>query len=61
MTTTNISTQEVENADVRQSKISFETYIEPFYSEINMKILEERAANIESGKSVPKEHDLIEI
>ena len=61
MATTNIATQEVENADVRQSKISFETYVEPFYSEINMKILEERAANIEFGKSVPKEHELIEI
>ena len=32
-----------------------------FYSESNIRVLEERAANIESGKSIPKEHELIEV
>ena len=27
----------------------------------NMNVLKERAANIESGKSIPKEYDLIEV
>lgn len=31
------------------------------YSESNIRVLEERAAKIESGKSVPKEHELIEV
>ena len=30
-------------------------------TESNMSVLEERAANIESGKSIPKEHELIEV
>lgn len=42
-------------------EIPFEVTTDPFYSESNMKILEERAANIESGESIPKEHDLIEV
>lgn len=29
-------------------------------TESNIKVLEESAANIKSGKSIPKEHDLIE-
>lgn len=32
-----------------------------FYSESNIRVLEERAANIESGKSIPKEHELIKV
>ena len=48
-------------AVVRQNKIPFEISADPFYSESNIKILTERAANIESGKSIPKEHDLIEV
>ena len=32
-----------------------------FYSESNIRVLEERAANIESGKSVPRKHELIEV
>ena len=45
-------------AVVRQNKIPFEIADEPFYSESNMRVLEQRIADIESGKSVPKEHDL---
>lgn len=48
-------------AVVRQNKIPFEISADPFYSESNMKVLEQRIANLESGKSVPKEHDLIEV
>ncbi|MDO5551913.1 MAG: type II toxin-antitoxin system RelB/DinJ family antitoxin [Lachnospiraceae bacterium] len=48
-------------AVVRQNKIPFEIAADPFYSESNMKVLEQRIANIESGKSIPKEHDLIEV
>ncbi|MEY8481603.1 type II toxin-antitoxin system RelB/DinJ family antitoxin [Lachnospiraceae bacterium 48-21] len=45
-------------AVVRQNKIPFEIAADPFYSESNMRVLEQRIADIESGKSVPKEHDL---
>ncbi len=48
-------------AVVRQNKIPFEIVADPFYSESNMRVLEQRIADIESGKSVPKEHDLIEV
>lgn len=48
-------------AVVRQNKIPFEISADPFYSESNMKVLEQRIANLESGKSVLKEHDLIEV
>ena len=44
-----------------ERRIPFELSADPFYSESNIKILEERIANIESGKSIPKEHDLIEV
>ena len=47
-------------AVVRQNKIPFEISADPFHAEANMRILEQRIANIESGKSIPKEHDLIE-
>ena len=46
-------------AVVRQNKIPFEITADPFYSESNLKVLEQRIADIESGKSVPKKHDLI--
>lgn len=48
-------------AVVRQNKIPFEISADPFYSESNMRILEERIARIEAGQSIPKEHDLIEV
>lgn len=44
-----------------ERRIPFEVAADTFYSESNIRILEERAANIESGKSVPKEHELIEV
>lgn len=47
-------------AVVRQNKIPFEITADPFYSQSNLKVLEQRIADIESGKSVPKKHDLIE-
>lgn len=48
-------------AVVRQNKIPFEIKADLFYSESNMRVLEQRISNIESGKSIPKEHDLIEV
>ena len=44
-----------------ERRIPFEITADSFYSESNMEVLKERAENIESGKSVPKEHDLIEV
>ena len=44
-----------------ERRIPFEIAADRFYSESNMKVLEERALNIESGKSIPKEHELIEV
>lgn len=41
-----------------ERRIPFEIIANPFYSEQNMKVLEEYIANIESGKFIPKEHDL---
>ena len=44
-----------------ERRIPFQIVADTFYSESNMRVLEERAANIESGKSIPKEHELIEV
>lgn len=44
-----------------EQRIPFEITADRFYSQSNMKVLEERAAKIESGKSIPKEHKLIEV
>ena len=44
-----------------EKRIPFEITADPFYSETNMKMLEQRIANIESGKSVPKKHEFIEV
>lgn len=46
---------------VREQKIPFEISANPFYSEEHMAVLERRIANIRSGKSTLKEHDLIEV
>lgn len=46
---------------VREQKIPFEISADPFYSEEHMAVLERRIANIRSGKSTLKEHDLIEV
>lgn len=48
-------------SSVEQKKIPFEVSHDPFYSESNLKVLKRRIANIESGKSVPKAHKLIEV
>lgn len=44
-----------------ERRIPFEITADPFYSERNLAVLRERASKIESGESVPKEHDLIEV
>ncbi len=43
-----------------ERRIPFEVSADPFYSEANMKILQERASRVESGASIPKQHNLIE-
>lgn len=43
-----------------ERRIPFEVSADSFYGERNINVLKERAAKIESGESVPKEHDLIE-
>ena len=42
-----------------ERRIPFEVSTDPFYSKENMYELERRVANIRTGKSVLKEHDLI--
>ena len=44
----------------REQRIPFDVSIDPFYSESNINYLKGIIADIESGKSVLKEHDLIE-
>ncbi len=44
----------------REKRIPFEISADPFYSESNMKHLQSVISDIESGKSVLKEHQLIE-
>ena len=46
---------------VRENRIPFELSADPFYSRENIAELERRAADIRSGKSTLKEHDLIEV
>ena len=46
---------------VRENRIPFELSGDPFYSKENIAELERRVADIRSGKSVLKEHDLIEV
>ena len=46
----------------RERRIPFEiTAPDPFYSEENMAELARRVADVKSGKSVLREHDLIEV
>lgn len=45
----------------RENRIPFEVSADPFYSKENMIELERRVADIRSGKSILKEHDLIEV
>lgn len=44
----------------RERRIPFDLSVDPFYSRENISELEKRAADIRSGKSSLKEHDLIE-
>lgn len=44
----------------REKRIPFEISADPFYSESNMKHLRSVISDIESGKSILKEHKLIE-
>lgn len=46
---------------VRENRIPFELSADPFYSKENMDELERRVADIRSGKSPLKEHELIEV
>jgi len=46
---------------VRENRIPFELSADPFYSRQNMAELERRIGEIKTGKSVLKEHDLIEV
>jgi DNA-damage-inducible protein J len=45
---------------VREQRIPFELSADPFYSRENMAELERRIADINSGRSTLKEHELIE-
>lgn len=44
----------------RENRIPFELSADPFYSRKNIAELEKRVADIRSGKSILKEHELIE-
>ena len=44
----------------REKRIPFEVSVEPFYSESNIRYLENMANDIKSGKAHFAEHDLIE-
>ncbi len=45
----------------REQRIPFEITSDPFYSEKNMKYLEKVIDDIESGRAVLSEHELIEV
>lgn len=47
-------------AVVRENRIPFELSADPFYSNENMTELERRVEAVRSGKSILKEHELIE-
>lgn len=46
---------------VRENRIPFELSADPFYSKENIAELERRIADVNSGKSTLKEHELIEV
>ena len=46
---------------IRENRIPFELSADPFYSRENKTELERRVADIRSGKSTLKEHELIEV
>lgn len=45
---------------IRENCIPFELSADPFYSKENTALLEQRVMDIRSGKSILKEHELIE-
>ena len=45
---------------IREKRIPFEVSIDPFYSESNMAHLDKVVGDIESGKAVLTEHELVE-
>lgn len=45
----------------REKRIPFELSADPFYSRENTAELERRVADIRSGKSTLKEHELVEV
>nr|WP_315000693.1 type II toxin-antitoxin system RelB/DinJ family antitoxin [uncultured Oribacterium sp.] len=45
----------------REHRIPFDVSVDPFYSESNIKELKRRIESVRSGKSILKEHDLIEV
>lgn len=47
-------------AVVRENRIPFELRADPFYSRENTAELERRMADVRAGKSVLKQHELIE-
>ena len=47
-------------AVVRENRIPFELRADPFYSRENVAELERRVADVRAGKSVLKQHELIE-
>ena len=44
----------------REKRIPFEVSVDPFYAESNMSYLKKIVEDIESGKAVLVEHDIIE-
>lgn len=46
---------------VRENRIPFELSADPFYSRENITELENRVASIRSGKTILKEHELVEV
>ena len=44
----------------QEQKIPFEIVADPFFSEANMARLKQAIADVEAGRSVLKEHELIE-
>lgn len=46
---------------VRENRIPFELSADPFYSRENIRELERRVEGIHAGKSILKEHELIEV
>ncbi len=45
---------------VREERLPFEMSLDPFYSKSNMEELKKRIEDVNTGKSILKEHELIE-